>query len=202
MATFERVDFRDRGEAGCEPTFANLMNFSGCNKLATEMSSSIASQWIPIPPPMNSQSFFCFSVALRSRGNHTKGTDTDRPSSNMTVSSSLEQAASTARASLLVTKVGIPFLHKQISVLFDQLPNDSQLVAAKTAVRCQFDWIKPKFRITTSMCHVYVRRLSILQAIEEEPVTTNPEQHRHPPSLHPVKLRNSKDEARVVPDGT
>src|SRR2546422_596621 len=67
-----------------------------------------------MPPPMNSQSRFCLSVALSSRGNHIKGTDTVRPSSNTIVSSSLEQETSTARASPLVTEVGIPFLQEQI----------------------------------------------------------------------------------------
>src|SRR2546426_10864113 len=60
------------------------MNFSGFNRLATEISSSISSQWIPIPPPINPHSLLCFSVALKSRGNHTSGTDTVRPSSSTT----------------------------------------------------------------------------------------------------------------------
>src|SRR2546428_6236555 len=72
------------------------MNFSGFNRLATEISSSISSQWIPIPPPINSHSLLCFSVALKSRGNHTSGTDTVRPSSSTTVKASLEHETSTA----------------------------------------------------------------------------------------------------------
>src|SRR5438094_987725 len=71
------------------------MNFSGFNRLATEISSSISSQWIPIPP-INYHSLLCFSVVLKSRGNHTSGTDTVRPSSSTTVKASLEHETSTA----------------------------------------------------------------------------------------------------------
>src|SRR5438094_8251813 len=102
---------------------------------------------MPIPPPMNSQSFFCFSVAFRSRENHINGTDIVRPSANTTVSSSREQETSTASASLLVTKVGIPSLQEQISVLVYKAANDRQLVATKSEDRCQVDRIEREFRI-------------------------------------------------------
>src|SRR5438093_7358572 len=88
------------------------MNFSGFSRLATEISSSISSQWIPIPPPINPHSLLCFSVALKSRGNHTSGTDTVRPSSSTTVKASLEHETSTAIASLLTTEVCIPSLQE------------------------------------------------------------------------------------------
>src|SRR5206468_7519379 len=110
------------------------MNFSGFNRLATEISSSISSQWIPIPPPINSDSLLCFSVALKSRGNHTSGTDTVRPSSSTTVKASLEHETSTAIASLLTTEVCIPSLHEKISILFNQFTNNRQLVVSKTPV--------------------------------------------------------------------
>src|SRR2546423_3987247 len=105
-----------------------------------------------MPPPMNSQSRFCLSVALSSRGNHIKGTDTVRPSSNTIVSSSLEQETSTARASPLVTEVGIPFLQEQVLILFYELPNDGQLMTTKPAVRCQVNRIDPEFSVTACMC--------------------------------------------------
>src|SRR5439155_5453189 len=110
------------------------MNFSGFNRLATEISSSISSQWIPISPPINSHSLLCFSVALKSRGNHTSGTDTVRPSSSTTVKASLEHETSTAIASLLTTEVCIPSLQEKISILFNQFTNNRQLVASKTPV--------------------------------------------------------------------
>src|SRR5213594_343051 len=83
------------------------------------------------PSPMNSHSFLCFSVAFSSRGNHTRGTDTVRPSSNTTVIASLEQDTSTATASLLATKVGIPTLQEKSSIFADDLTNDRQLMTAK-----------------------------------------------------------------------
>ena len=40
------------------------------------------------------------------------------------------------------------------------------------------------------MRNVYVRGLAIFQTVEEELVTTNPEQYWHDPSLHPLGWRN------------
>jgi hypothetical protein len=65
------------------------------------MASSIASQWMPIPPPIGSQSFRCRAVAASSRGNHANGTETVRPSSSTTVSESSEHDTSAANTSLL-----------------------------------------------------------------------------------------------------
>src|SRR2546425_9147439 len=113
------------------------MNFSGFNRLASAISSSISSQWIPIPPPINSHSLLCFSVALKSRGNHTSGTDNVRPSSSTTVKASLEHETSTAIASLLTTEVCIPSLHEKISILFNQFTNNRQLVGSKTSRLCK-----------------------------------------------------------------
>src|SRR3990167_4046778 len=128
---------------------------------------------------MNSHFFLCFGVAFRSLGNHTRGTDTVRPSSSTTVSASSEQATSTASVSLLSTKVGIPLLQEQISISQYEFSNHSQFVASKTTVRCQCHGIEPKLRITASMGNVNVRWLAIFQTKEEEPVTANPEQDWH-----------------------
>ncbi len=134
-------------------------------------------------------SFLCFGVALRSLGNHIRGTDTVRPSSSTTVSASSEQATSTASVSLLSTKVGIPFLHEPILIFQYEFSNHSQFVTSKTPVRCQGQGIEPKLRITARMGNVNVRCLAIFQTVEE-PVTANPEQHWHGPSLHPLGWRN------------
>src|SRR3990172_4112537 len=139
---------------------------------------------------MNSHSFLCFGVALRSLGNHTRGTDTVRPSSSTTVSASSEQATSTASVSLLSTKVGIPFLQEQISIFQYEFSNHSQFVTSKTAVRCQGQGIEPKLRLTARLGNVNVRWLAIFQTVEEEPVTANPEQNWHGPSLHHLGWRN------------
>jgi hypothetical protein len=108
--------FRRPRLAACGTGPANRMNLSGCSRLATEMSSSMASQCIPMPPPIDSQSLRCRGVAARSRGNHTNGTETVRPSSRTTTNESSEQETSTANASPLSTEVGIPLLHKELSI--------------------------------------------------------------------------------------
>ena len=108
------------------------MKFSGRRRLATEMSSSIAPQWIPMPPPISSQSDRSRGDASASRGNHTSGTETTRPSDNVTDSASLEHDTSTASVSAFSTKVLIPFLQEELLVLPNDLPNLSHLVPAKT----------------------------------------------------------------------
>src|SRR6266508_1028284 len=159
------------------------MNFSGCRRLATEMSSSTASQCIPMPPPMDSQSVRCCGVAARSRGNHTKGTETVRPSSSTTINESSEHDTSTANASPLSTEVGIPLLQEEFSILLHELSNCRQFVTAKTTTRRQSHRIEPELRITPSVCHMNVGRLTILQAIEEKPVAADSEQRWHSISL-------------------
>ena len=141
------VTAQPAGLVGYDPASASRINLSGLDRLETEMSSSISSQWIPIPSPMNSHSFLCFSVAFKSRGNQTNGTVTVRPSSSTTVNASLKQETSTAIASLLLTEVCIPSLHEKISILFDESTNDHQFVTSETTVGRQIDGIKPKFRI-------------------------------------------------------
>jgi hypothetical protein len=167
---------------------AKRMNRSGCNRLATEISSSIASQWSPTPPPIASHRLRCAGVASSRRGNHTKGTDTIRPSSKTTVSESSEHDASTANASLVSTETGIPFLHQEFSTLFHELSNLRQFVAPKTSVRRQRDRIEPELRVPPGVRDVNVRRLAVLQTVEEEPVAADPQQGWHGCSL--LRLRD------------
>ena len=54
-----RLDLPLRGRArlvGCGASLGSLMKFSGWSRLSTEISSSISSQWMPMPPPISSQS--------------------------------------------------------------------------------------------------------------------------------------------------
>ena len=155
------------------------------------MSSSMASQWMPIPPPIGSQSLRCCGVADRSRGNHTKGTDTVRPSSRTTVSEWSELDTSTARASLLSTKVGIPLLQEEISILQHELANCCELVTSKATIRRQCHRIEPELRVMPSVRYMNVWRLSIFQAVEEEPVAADPEQRWHGTSL-PLRIQLSE----------
>src|SRR5437870_2382614 len=71
----------------------SLMKFSGCSKLATEMSSSTACQWMPTPPPRSSQSALCFADAPTKLGNQARGTTTVRPSERTTRRSFAVQVA-------------------------------------------------------------------------------------------------------------
>ena len=147
---------------------------------------------------MNSHFFFCLSVAFNRRGNHIKGTDTVRPSSNATVSSSLEQETSTARASLLAIEVGIPSLQEQISILLYDPSNDGQLMTTKPTVRRQVHRIEPEFRITASVRYVDMWWFPIFQTVEEESVPTNPKQYRHCPSLHLCRVDELRIHERIV----
>jgi hypothetical protein len=70
-------------------------------------------------------------------------------------------------------------------------------MAAKPAIRCQRDRIKPELRITPRMSNVNVSRLSTLQAIEEKPVASNPKQRRHCFSLHSLPVRGGRHDNRL-----
>jgi hypothetical protein len=109
-----------------------------------------------------------------------------RPSSSTTVNASREQDASIAIASLLATKVGIPSLQEKISILFDQVANDCQLMTSKPSIRRQIYRIKPELCVTPGVSDVNVRRFTILKTIEIESVSTNPQQYGHRVSLHPL----------------
>ena len=50
----------------------------------TETSSSTSGQWIPSPRPISRQCVRCVGVASSNRGNHTRGTDSSRPSARTT----------------------------------------------------------------------------------------------------------------------
>src|SRR5579863_2137423 len=138
---------------------------------------------MPMPPPISSHAILCFGVAPRSLGNQTSGTETVRPSVRTTFSASALHETSTAVTSLLSTKVLMPLLPKELSVLNDDLSNLGELVAAKTAIVRQFHRLQPKLRVCPRMGHMDMRWLATLQAEEKEPVTADPQQGRHDLSL-------------------
>src|SRR5271157_5483470 len=72
-----------------------------------------------MPPPIGSHSDCSRAVAPASLGNHTSGTETTRPSDNVTCSASPEHSTSTASVSDLATKVLMPSLQEEICVLHD-----------------------------------------------------------------------------------
>lgn len=159
------------------------MNRSGCKRLATEMSSSIASQCTPFPPPINSQAARCLGVASKSRGNQTNGAETVRPSARTKFSVSFVQDTSTAVISLLSTKVPMPLLQEGILFAENDSTNLSEFVTPEASIVGQCHRSKPKLRVPASVCHTNVWRLTPLHTEEKEPVTTNPEHYRHKASL-------------------
>ena len=94
---------------------------------------------------MSSQSDRSRGDASASLGNHTTGTETTRPSDNVTDSVSLEHETSTASVSAFSTKVLVPFLQEGLRVLH-----------------------------ASGLSHVHVWRLAPLHAEEEEPIPTDP----------------------------
>jgi hypothetical protein len=82
----------------------------------------------------SSHAILCFVVAARSLGNQASGTETVRPSARTTFSSSALHETSTAVTSLLSTKVVMPFLQKELFILYDDLSNLSELVGAKAMI--------------------------------------------------------------------
>jgi hypothetical protein len=84
------------------------------NKLLTEISSSISSQWIPIPLPIKRQFFLCKSVASRKRGNHSKEVKTSRPSAKTTRRESEEKDKSIILGSTFNVKIFVSPLNHQI----------------------------------------------------------------------------------------
>src|SRR5579863_4246408 len=161
----------------------SLIKFSGCSKLATEMSSSTASQWIPTPPPISSQPALCFAYAPASRGNQAKGTATVRPSERTTRSSSSVHATSMAIASAFSTKVLMPLLQKELLILEDHWADFGQFVTPKAAIVREHYRLKPKLRITPGVSYMDMRRLSSFKTVKEESVTAKPQKRRHQASL-------------------
>jgi len=105
-----RAAGRSRGRAsfsapGARFSPAASRSAKGAGGWQTDMSSSIASQWIPSPPPMSSQPALCRGVASINRGNQARGAETVRPSARTTQRVSSVQDTSTACASLFSAKV-------------------------------------------------------------------------------------------------
>jgi hypothetical protein len=96
-----------------------------------------------------------------------------------------------ANASLLSTKVGIPFLQKQFTVLEHKPSNDREFVTSKTPVRRSCHQLEPELRIAARMRHMNVWWLTIFKAVEEEPIAPDPEQCWHAISLPPsIRFQN------------
>src|SRR5882724_6377618 len=104
-----------------------------------------------MPPPINSQPDRCRGDASASRGNHTSGTETTRPSVSVTESASVEHATSTASVSVFSVKVVIPFLQEELRILNNHFPNLGHLICSKTPHVGNQYRIEPKLRITSGV---------------------------------------------------
>lgn len=133
------------------------------SRLSTDISSSIGSQCIPIPPPINRHRFRCSGVAFKSLGNQTIGTAISRPSARTTRSASSVQFTSTAKGSTLTAKVLTVSLLKYISILLDDLLNLGKLSTTKATRTSQRHRTQPKLCISLSLLYVNVWRLLTLR---------------------------------------
>lgn len=145
-----------------------------------------------MPPPRNSHLARCFGVAFKSLGNHTKGTETVRPSSSKTPSMSSVHDTSTAKTSQSSAEITIPFLFRKFSPFRNNLLQLRQLVAAKAVIARQAHGLEPKLRVAAGMVYRNVRRLISLFAEEEEPVSANSQHRRHEDSV-PREGSRAKD---------
>ena len=123
-----------------------------------------------MPPPINSHSDRWRGDASASRGNHTRGTETTRPSVSVTESASIEQDTSTTNASVFSVKVLIPSLQKERRILDNYFSNAGHLIRSKTPRVGDPNRVKPKLRVPLSVGYVDMRRLAALHTEKEEPI--------------------------------
>jgi hypothetical protein len=93
------------------------------SKPATLRSSSASGQWIPSPSPSSSQRCRCSSEALSSRGNHSNGTASLRPSARSTRSSCSVTSTCLAKGRTSTVEVCIPALQEFCPILLNSLRN-------------------------------------------------------------------------------
>src|ERR1035441_8555858 len=104
-----------------------------------------------MPPPINSQWDRCRGDASASRGNHTRGTETTRPSVSVTESASIEHDTSTASVSVFSVKVVIPFLQEELRILTNEFPDVGHFICSKAPHVGDQHGIKPKLRISSGV---------------------------------------------------
>src|ERR1700691_1710850 len=138
-----------------------------------------------MPPPISSQSDRSRFDAPASLGNHTRGTETTRPSESVTHNASREHETSTASVSTFATKVLMPFPQEQGCVLHHDFPNLDHLVRPETPDVGDRHAFEPKLRVAPGVSDVDVRRLPPLHTEEEEPIPTDPQYGGHVYSLPP-----------------
>src|SRR5260370_31528482 len=104
------------------------------------MSSSIAGQWMPRPPPISRQKPRSSAVACARRGYQASGAAIVRPSASSTDTVSSPTSTRVARASRASTAEElIPTLQQLFSVLLDQVANPVDFFPAEAVAALQPD---------------------------------------------------------------
>ncbi len=121
-----------------------------------------------MPGPMSLQLARCDGEESRSRGNHSSGAETDRPSARVTWRESVSTSTETALASVLTlavdSNVVIPFVPYLLFVFLYQFSNLFELLAEKSVRLCQQNRIQPELGILLGGLNMDVKWLFRLTA--------------------------------------
>ena len=124
------------------------------SKASTEMSSSSAGQWMPMPGPINFQRRRSLGVPAARRGYHLMGTDTVRPSRNSTVKTSAVTLTDAAAAvSLARLEVLMPRLHQLRFVVPHQHCHSVEFCLGESMVVFHANRTQPELRCLLSARH-------------------------------------------------
>ena len=143
-------------------------------------SSSKSGQWIPWPPPTNSQLSLSCRVAWTSLGYQTSGTEMVRPSASSAVRVSSVTVTSCAFGTITsVVEVIIPSLQKRSGVLFHCTLNPTYLRPPQSTTHFQSHRFQPELCYLVVARDVYVFGLVTIARIEEETVGALSQNSRH-----------------------
>lgn len=144
------------------------------NKPSTLISSSISSQCIPTPRPIDRQRLRSANDACINLGYHASGTEMLRPSLRSTQRVSFETVTfSTNGTSISTAEVLIPSLHKQYPMITHQSFDSSDLRARKTAAVLQPNRVQSKFCDPVITLNVYMLWFVTVTGIEKESIRSD-----------------------------
>src|SRR3972149_3817853 len=118
------------------------------------------------------------SFASLSRGNHSKGADSVRPSSRWTTKASSLNSPLVARGSL-ATKVFVPPFEEVFGVLIGQLTDTSGLSPGEASCIDELHRRESELGIPISFFHMDMRRLCSFPTKEEEPEALDHQEPGH-----------------------
>lgn len=171
-------------------------------RFSTLMSSSISSQWIPCPRPINLQRPRSSLEACNSRGNQASGAEIVRPSLSSTLNvSSVILTFSAAGIAISCAKIFIPSPQQHYAVPVQHLLNSTDLAAGKSTAPLQPDRIEPELRNFILALNMNMRCFIPIACVEEDTVRTNPEYCRHL-LLHHTSSLALRSSSAVAGDGS